>query len=671
MQDHITTSLSSIRILSQPPLRLHMRWMKETSPAQITGSTGLVLTTRNRAALECLFSANTELRRSISGECVNLELRLLDAEPPKVGVKRGLSGPPMPSEVSSFLAGTHPLDVIRQILYAPGTREWSHVAELCGVEARKLEALAERLRSLHLNSETLVWELAPAPDRLRNLSQWLSDEALRPEDVTALRLLAGSEEPLALLRKLAGLPGRPADRADEQGPWDKLAADILASAAEAAGRSVARDAGLCRCGMLLRLSLRPGAEAEAVWEQMQNGELRLEDGSSSLVGVTGPLGLAVLRQRTVTVELPSQVETEPKEAESLVTGAQVLVCGHQLKVVFGSEPPDPLAELTLQMLSGSFSPRDGYPQGGMDDWTWQHRVPVENGRPPRFWRRLTEFYRFNDVKVPDQGEMELILRVPRNAVERWAEAPHSRDPEFATTFTRIARSLQDATRAWAPLLQLEQSTGALSWKLALPVLIFAASAPRAAKKKFELGYEVIDKEAVWRAIQSAATRFADLYAEFDSARGAVTARGGLRDPRAVSTPMRIVQRYPRGFEYLLRLDNFLIEQSLRLADTSRKLRAAHASDARKAFRQFLKEVKALTKEARSFLRKQAPIDFSGLIPLLMLHATEALGGQGLEPTPPEAFLVVREGGCERWYTNSTVAAEETDCDSPPRVTLVA
>jgi hypothetical protein len=333
----------------------------------------------------------------------------------------------------------------------------------------------------------------------------------------------------------------------------------------------------------------------------------------------------------------------------------------QIRVYAPDEDQDARwSQFSAEVLSGTFSTRDGLAQGGPDRLHWSMTYPLQPGPLPRFLGRLLEDYRFPELPPLDgPAELTFDFSVRREWVEGFALAPHSRDPQYATLVTRIARTLQWAMRRWLPFLYFMEHPYEYQSRFVLPILIYAASTPRAVKKRREFGYEVLNKTLVAQAIRSASPRLRKVYRHFDPDRRTIDESSRSFLPMSsIEAALNYVWRFPKQFERLIQFDFFLIEQSIHFIETARRLRNSLDAPTNTLSRFFQTEVEGLARSLRRPLKRGLPANLEAYMPLLFIQAISALHGEGLGVDIPAATLTLRQGEWECGFANSPYTLDD-------------
>jgi hypothetical protein len=214
-------------------------------------------------------------------------------------------------------------------------------------------------------------------------------------------------------------------------------------------------------------------------------------------------------------------------------------------------------------------------------------------------------------------------------------------------------------RRWVPFLYFLENPDLFSTRTAMPVLIYAASTPRALKKRREYGYEVINKVLVAAAIRSSSPRLTEIYREFDPDRATLEYKNrAVLKSNMVTSAMNYVWRYPKTFEQLLHFDIFLIEQSINLLEAGRRLRNAILEPQNSLGKTFHAEVEELARSVRNRLHRSLPADLDDYVPLLLIQAISALHGQGLGADIPAATVTLRQHGKARVFRNTAFSLDD-------------
>jgi hypothetical protein len=603
------------------------------------------------------------------------------------------------------LAGAHPVDRLRRLLPVSGSEDWRWLHQSCGVPPVYLESLHSVLQALPVEIEGSLWEAARDDESLSEFCGWLARFASwNSRDDAAREILAAVEEDPAFLQSpafamldLLGYPGAanlsshtsllPALRplthdythrtvllrlhslarrcqARLRGlrdfiPWQQQAQRIAELAPEALARQLTLDFAHTALpgGWLMDATAGSSlteTRIQSVLDFAARGTLALTAGDPW--SFHGPAALLLQARRSVNVRLPWLRVVESGLLSRRCRHTPVALDGPgQIRVLSPDEDSSARwGQFSAEVLSGTFSFRDGLARGGPDRLHWSRTFPLQPGPLPRFLGRLLEDYRFPELPlITDPADLTFDFSVRRDWVEGFALAPHSKDPRYATIVTRIARTLQWAMRRWVPFLFFLEHSAEYSSRSVMPILIYAASTPRAVKKRREFGYEVLNKTLVAQAIRSAAPRLHKVYREFDPERRTFddSYRSVIR-ATSVEAALNYVWRFPRQFERLIQFDFFLIEQSVHFLESARRLRNSLEAPTSSLSRLFQTEVDGLARSLRRQLKRSLPTDLEACVPLLFIQAISALHGEGLGADIPAATVTLRQGTWECGFANS-------------------
>lgn len=694
-----------IRVRAAVPFGFHVRWFREDALLGPAGATGLLLPPRSAAWLDVKLRGDFALSLvSVDGvDRLRIESRPGAGEQLTIAVNGTLLDGGGAAALEHALAGSHPVDRIRRLLPMSGSEDWRWLHESCSVPASYLESLQEALCAIPVAIEGLLWECARDPQALHDLMRWISlacswksaDEAaaeigpaletdasfagspafalidslgllhsarlpLEPGLLKALRAIVFHPGHGSMLLRLHSLARRSRLRlrgSVDSAPWRQQAERLTELSASAVARAVEATLGAGGEGGIWMADAvcDDSAEARRTFDGAQR-DRSLALGASAPWTLSGPLAWNLLRRRTVSVSLPWLPAPEAGILTRRCQQADISLDGPgQVRVLLPVvDRKSRWGQWAAEVLSGPFSRHDGLAQGGPDRLAWSATYHIEPGPLPRFLARLLEDYRFSRIpEITQPAELSFDISVPREWTEGWAAAPHSRDPEYATIVTRIARTLQWAMRRWVPFVYFLENPDAYSSRTAMPILIYAASVPRAIKKKREFGYEVIDKGLVAQAIRSASPRLQGVYHAFDPDRRTLENRyRSVLKSNSVATALNYVWRFPRQFEQLLQFDLFLIEQSIHFIEVARKVNAALFQPPGAVSKLFQSEVDAMARSVRNRLQRNLPADLDDYVPLLFIQAISALHGNGLGADIPAATVTIRQGGWSRLFRNT-------------------
>ena len=183
---------------------------------------------------------------------------------------------------------------------------------------------------------------------------------------------------------------------------------------------------------------------------------------------------------------------------------------------------------------------------------------------------------------------------------------------------------------------------------ALPFMVYQAIEPFPGRGRCHLTYDPMDAGDLQKALRSASPKFRAVMVmileEFDSRGLKIEAQEFLlRDPKHL---LKWVSRHPRHIASLLRLESFIIEEFIRLAELLREIKQMLIQPTGNSVRQMAATVEDFTAALYRKLRRVQGQDLSALAPLLLLEATRALHGGPLTT----ATLTAKADGRSRIYT---------------------
>jgi hypothetical protein len=615
------------------------------------------------------------------------------------------AGAPSEDELLPALCGRSVLEWARRALVDTGSDRWQSLGLRLNAKPGELDALLTLWQELRGGTEAAIWRTATNVEDLRELRAWLaaSEHCESASDLQEARnehwggkvrcglasaeWMEGCGVPLAgavdegsyftheaqsrvgrrlTEQRAAGLPAGLLQAARRE-PLVRVERFLQAERAHLRDEAYEKASACLQQEWAQRLAERVHGEevvlleaaferghasAEEALESARQGDLAcVLAGCPAGVEVLGGR-IAVLARRCwgVSIELPfSDCRSEGSEIAAL-QGVH-LVCEAGMlrgrKAMGGRELEAALEDAT-RLLAGALTTRDGQPANTHSELrhsvTW--KPPAGQPWPPA-WRDLIDSYGFKQVASREGVQVELEVSLPRPSIEAWALAPHSKDPQFCDTFVRLSRTVQRTMRRWVHASAVQSMADYGNFAETAHLILFSASKPYAAKKRGMFGYDLMNPEAKRRALLSARPRLDEWRERIESG---LRLSGmekqadsyGMKAARKRWMPPTMVQR--RLFEGLMAIENHLLEQFFLLADTARGLRGQLVSDPRRAVRRVSQEGRALAESLVAGLRRgYRRKDLGALVPLLLVEATAALEGEGLEAVEADVRLMVREG----------------------------
>jgi hypothetical protein len=268
----------------------------------------------------------------------------------------------------------------------------------------------------------------------------------------------------------------------------------------------------------------------------------------------------------------------------------------------------------------------------------------DEDRAGRLGRKLES--RGGDVDV------SLTVSIPGTLGGRWFDAPGERDARFFPVYARVSRAVLRAVRAWLPYLYFSNPERYEEAKAAAPLVVYRASRPFTGRPKYDFCYDVL-RDRSMAAFYRHASR--GLREELGRIEGLLLAadRSGLAAaycPKHARDFMRAVRRQPAKVRSLLVADARVIDAFVNLGCRAGQLHRQPPKDPAVAAKKFARLGTRAAKALRSKLRRlYGGQEFFALAPLLFVEATNALSGDGTQPSAIRATLRISadENGAAR------------------------
>ncbi|MBI4889251.1 MAG: hypothetical protein HY821_01420 [Acidobacteria bacterium] len=511
-----------------------------------------------------------------------------------------------------------------------------------------LRAAAGQLEALAARPEVERLLLALPARAVRELSSpqpW-------PWAEERLRELFG-EEDLAAFDRLAepwrALSAR-AYQAAAQALSQKLSAELSLTLSRSAGRSILAEA-----------SFRFTSEGLALYRQVLSGDLTpLFQPSPQIKIFRGVLTHEVRRARHIEFELPFLDRREFQVKRQALAHAEVVPQpGGALVIRYAAEATDSISDsqrASTLIFSAAFSASDGETVRDNSSLTFSDTRTISAGDDNAAFFAVLDAYGVARPSLPAEPcRASLTLSIPGTFAEAWMNAPHSRDDQYIPTLCRVSRVIQAMGRRWLPALYLTSIDNYHTPSAVHPLLAWQCSQPYTLVRKRQFGYDVMDRDAVERAIYSSQNT---LPAILRSIRDLLRAAGrpdqaSYYEPNDMRYILANVLRQRRNFCALLAADNYLVEEVIRLLSYSRELRTLNSLKPDAAVRQLIRYSNALVDAFhRRFRRLYARQDFMAFGPLFLLEATAALNGHSDGNCRIEATLTIHTPQGERHYHNA-------------------
>lgn len=704
---------AELRIRAAVPYGYSLDWIRMQQGGTALGLSGFPTAPSNRATFDVRLRGEFRVAQCETSDGITLAFlarSVLGAVDPLE--ECGTEGDTW--ELQAALAHRQPLERLRGRINATASPDWQSLAQRCGIEPRLLDQLLNCLNRLSLQEETILWNSLSSAGEHEELRRWVqtascwqtgteASDAVRAElsgngrflqspalawlcaaglfsfrasadagparpwgeSALPMRNLTGSETSMAVLRRLSEIQNEsPLEPAGWEG-WNGFAATVarLAPRAVAALMLEACSPGGRTEELVAEISAPAEFGARQALERVLAGDLSAALEPDSPLRLTGGLLAHALLPKSVRVRLPFACCESPEAALLASDQTEVVAAAKGSLLAAGAGAGDASAECAVRAGFSILAAREARPGFAEGIETWRYRAQFHQPNAPAFLERLLEHYNVEAPPWPaGPACLTIDIHVPASAFLAWDSFPHSRDPEFRNALYRISRTVQQSLRRWISFLYFSSASGLPAVKNPTLYLVYAASAPRTAKKKGVFSYDVIDKEVVASAIRSAGNSYARLAQELGRSLGDAAPSHPFHSvsKKREDHALRYAWRFPKLFEALLLLDSSVIEQSLHLSEALRQIRFELQTDRARGQRHLLKETSALVKALKASFRFLPTPAMQSLAGLSLLEVTSALNGSGLGHSPAQATVTLEteEGTVVRCSRPGTPAAPE-------------
>jgi len=243
-------------------------------------------------------------------------------------------------------------------------------------------------------------------------------------------------------------------------------------------------------------------------------------------------------------------------------------------------------------------------------------------------------------------DVSLALSIPGSLVPAWLEAPGERDPGFFAAYARVSTAVQRAIRVWLPYLYFSSAERYETLEAAFPLVVYRASRPFACKPNYDFCYDVMNEQSMRAFFRAAGQQLPRELAKVED----LLLKAGKKKTASFYAPeeardiLASVQRKPRLLESLLVADAFLVDALVNLGCQGHELSETAEEDPSEAARGLCRFAADLVRAFHTKLRRlYGGQEFLALGGLLLVEATNALDGDGSQPSAIQAVLRVSQG----------------------------
>ncbi len=227
------------------------------------------------------------------------------------------------------------------------------------------------------------------------------------------------------------------------------------------------------------------------------------------------------------------------------------------------------------------------------------------------------------------GRQSLLSRPPTRRwqpVRGWADAPAEHSGRYIAVYSKVSVAVQTALREWLPCLYFNSMERLEDIDLACGIIAWRASRPAIGKHVDCLAYDVLDRRMMERCFHWIDRNFAD---ELKALRPVAAKLGPVRweafNPALADRILVRVKRSQRGLFSMLKAEEDIVTQIVKLATMIPRLRTKAATQRRAASAEVDREVRRTFATIEIRLKRFAPkADFSAVAGLLLTVFTETL-----------------------------------------------
>ena len=230
---------------------------------------------------------------------------------------------------------------------------------------------------------------------------------------------------------------------------------------------------------------------------------------------------------------------------------------------------------------------------------------------------------------PNAGRQSLLSRPPTRQwqpVRGWADAPAEHSGRYIGVYSKVSVAVQTALREWIPCLYFDSIERLEEADLTCGLIAWRASRPAIGKHVDCLAYDVLDRRMMERCFHWIDRNFAD---ELKVLRPFAAKLGPTRweafNPALANRILVRVKRSQRGLYSMLKAEEDIVTQIVKLASMIPRLRAKAATQHRSAAAEVDREVRRTFATIELRLKRFAPkADFSAVAGLVLTVFTETL-----------------------------------------------
>ncbi len=221
------------------------------------------------------------------------------------------------------------------------------------------------------------------------------------------------------------------------------------------------------------------------------------------------------------------------------------------------------------------------------------------------------------------GDPEPRMWQPRNG---WAAAPSERGARYAVVYARVSIALQTAMREWIPSLYFDGVARFDDLDMAQGMIAWRASRPAVGEHVDRLSYDVLDPAMMTRCffwvernIRPVLSSLLPVTEKFDSS------RRGFFDPRNTNRILLRLRRAQRGFQTILKVEEDIITQLVKLVAATSKLQAKVERQPRLVATEVERSVQRTFATVEARLRRIIPhSDIETVMRMLVIVLTKSL-----------------------------------------------
>ncbi len=208
----------------------------------------------------------------------------------------------------------------------------------------------------------------------------------------------------------------------------------------------------------------------------------------------------------------------------------------------------------------------------------------------------------------------------------WSEAPSERSARYAVVYPRASIALQTAMREWIPSLYFDGVDRLDDLDMAQGMIAWRASRPAVGEHVDRLSYDILDPEMMTRCFFWVERNIRPILSSLlPITRKLDCSRRGFFDPRNTKRILLRLRRAQRGFQMILKVEEDIITQMVKLVASTPKFQAKAESQPRLVAAEIERSVQRTFATVEARLRRIIPhADVETVMRMLVIVLTKSL-----------------------------------------------